>query len=195
MSFLSRWFGSSSQRAGAPVFDELRTISNSYIEQWADGNAAYDCWKPDTLLPATKPIVKRALMLCYAEWPDPIDWTIYSSFFMEFVDLARHIPSDEYAQIELFRQGRVRELGNEHHDPLQTFRISSTLAVGRDQASNINTIVRIRDGMQRSQIWDPIDADDCALRAARRIVLESAVEYAVLCEEWRFYTTSIGRNR
>lgn len=173
----------------------LREICHTYIDEWPENNESYTHWKPDTVLPAPKWVVKRAMKLCYAEWPEPIDWTVYSFFFTEFADLALHLPADDYAQIESFRKGRIVRAGLEREHPLLTFTQSSTLAIASTIQYLMDDIVRIRDGVRRSRVWDPIDAGDNEVDNVRRILLESAVEFGSLTQEWRFYILSIGREK
>jgi hypothetical protein len=138
------------------------------------------------------------MKLGYAEWPEPIDWTVYSSFFMEFVDLALHLPQEKYDAIENFRKRRIKCCGKEKedkHDPLLMFRLSSTLAVACPIEHSNQEIIQIRDGLRRSAAWEPVDVDDDELDAVRQILLESTVDFASLIQEWRFYILSIGRDR
>ena len=190
---LLNW-GSSQSDYSAP--HELRAIWDNYSDQWPDNNERYVCWKPASVLPAPKWAIKRAMKLCYAEWPEPIDWTVFSAFFMEFVDLALHLPQEKYDAIEKFRKRGIMRCGEEYkHDPLLMFRLSSTLAVfGSIEQSN-QEIIQIRDGLRRSAAWDPVDVDDYELDVVRRILLESTAEYATLIQEWRFYILSIGRDQ
>src|ERR1035437_4585126 len=119
--------------SGLPEYsdpNELRTIWNSYCNNWPDNNQRYDCWKPASVLPAPKWAVKQAIKLCYAEWPMPIDWDIFACFFMEYVDLALHLPQEKYDIIKNFSKQRIMCGGKEYKtDPLLTFKLSSTLAV------------------------------------------------------------------
>jgi len=138
------------------------------------------------------------MKLCYAEWPEPIEWAVYSPFFMEFVDLALHLPQHEYAKIESFRKRRIVSFGKEsNRDPLSLFRLSSGSATAQGNTLNdlsTQNILNIRNGLRRSAAWDPVDANDDELDAVREILLESATEFATLIEEWRFYILSIGRD-
>ncbi len=88
-SRLLRWASSQPDYSSPRV---LRAIWDGYCDQWPDNNERYSCWKPDSILPAPKWVIKRAMKLCYAEQPEAIDWTTYSGYFMEFVDLALHLP-------------------------------------------------------------------------------------------------------
>jgi len=176
--------------------DMLRAIFDTYSNQWVDNHDSYKRWKPDTILPAPKWAVKRAIKLCYADWREPIDWPVFSAFFMQFVDLALHLPAKDYAEINRFRKGRVACAGREReNDPLLWYTQWSELANASTTQHLRDEILRIRDGVRRSAGWDPIDADDDALDTVRRILLESAVEFASLTEEWRFYILSIGREK
>jgi hypothetical protein len=176
--------------------DALRAICNDYTDQWPDNNVRYHCWKPTSLLPAPKWAVKSAMKLGYAEWPEPIDWTVFSAFFMEFVDLALHLPQEKYAAIEKFRTRHIESCAtDDRHDPLLAFKLSSTLAVSYPIEECIKKIIRARDELRRSGTWDPVDVDDNELDAVRRIVVESATEFATLIQEWRFYILSIGRDQ
>jgi len=56
-------------------------------------------------------------------------------------------------------------------------------------------IINVRDGLQRSKVWDPVDVDDHELDNIRRILLESTVEFGTLIQEWQFYILSIGRDK
>jgi hypothetical protein len=191
MSILKQILG----RESYSTRDELRVIWNDYSDRWPDNNDRYACWKPASILPAPKWAVIRAIKLGYAEWPEPIDWTVFSAFFMEFVDLAVHLPQEKYEVIERFRKRRVLCAGREDtHDPLLGYRLSSTLAPSYPIEKCYQDIIRIRDGVRRSVAWDPVDADDSELDAVRQILLESAVDSASLIQEWRFYILSIGRD-
>jgi len=175
---------------------ELRVIWASYFDQWPNNHERYSCWKPATVLPAPKWAIKRAMKMSYADWPEPIDWTVFSCFFMEFVDLALHLPQEKYDAIEKFRKRRIILCGEEDkHDPLLLFRLSSTLAAASQIEHSNQAIIRIRDGLRRSADWEPVDVDDYELDAVRRFLLESTVEFASLIQEWRFYILSIGRDQ
>ncbi|MDO8629925.1 MAG: hypothetical protein Q7R41_05480 [Phycisphaerales bacterium] len=195
MSILSRFFET---LTGHPDYADqilLKEIFDTYSREWPDNSDLHNCWKPDTILPAPKWAVKRAMKLCYAEWPEPIDWTVFKAFFMEFVDLALHLPADDYAQIERFRKGRIIQAKLEGQDPLKWYTQSSSLVTAMTMQNGVDDILRIRDEIKRSEIWDPIDADDDELDSVRRILLESEVEFASLTQEWRFYILSIGREK
>jgi hypothetical protein len=175
---------------------ELRAIFDSYCDQWPDNNERYDCWKPASVLPAPKWVVKQAMKLCYAEWPMPIDWIAFAAFFTEFVDLALHLPQEKYDAIENFRKRRINCYGKENkYDPFLMFKPSSALAVSCPIEYNNQNIIRIRDGLRRSEAWEPVDVDDYELEAVRLIVLESTTNFATLIQEWRFYILSIGRDQ
>lgn len=196
MGILSRLFET---LTGHPDYADpvlLREISRTYIDEWPDNNERYKRWKPDTILPAPKWAVKQAMKLCFAEWPEPIDWTVYGFFFMEFVDLALHLPVADYAQIERFIRGRIIQGRREREyegDPLLWLTPCSALDRLMTIQMHMDKIVEIRDGLRRSMAWDPIDASDHELDNVRRILLESTVEFASLTQEWRFYILSIGR--
>ena len=131
----------------------------------------------------------------YADWPEPIDWDIYSCFFMEFVDLSFHLPDEDYAVLERFRKGRVMVCGTEEKgDPLLMYQESCSLAVSYPIDECQKSIVRVRDGFKRSAAWDPIDVDDRGLENVRRILLQSTTGFASMMQEWRFYILSIGRD-
>lgn len=170
---------------------ELRAIADEYVDQWPDHNDQYQCWKPDSILPAPKWAVKRAMKLAYAEWPEPIDWTMFNVFFMEFVDLARYLPQEQYSAIEKFRTRHITNCGTRDiHDPLIFFRSqSSTLAATYTIEQCIEDIISARDGLR-----DPVDVEDNELDAVRPILVESATEFATLVQEWHFYILSIGRD-
>ena len=57
-------------------------------------------------------------------------------------------------------------------------------------AAGIEDIISARDGLR-----DPVDVEDNELDAVRRILVESATEFATLIQEWRFYILSIGRDQ
>jgi hypothetical protein len=176
--------------------DELRAVWDRYCEQWPDNNDRFKGWKPASILPAPKWAIKRALKLCYAEWPEPIDWTIFRAFFMEFVDLALHLPQERYDAIEKFRKGRINCCGRENkHDPLLDFRLLPSTGCFPGIEDSNKWIIRIRDGFRRSKVWDPVDANDHELDVVRQILLESTTEFFTLIEEWRFYILSIGRDQ
>lgn len=176
----------------------LRAIWNKYCDQWPDNHERYKCWKPVSVLPAPKWAIKHAIKLCYAEWPEPIDWNVFGSFFMEFVDLALHLPQEKYDAIEKFRKQRIMSFDEEKkNDPLLDFRfsLSSNLAVAWTVEESNQEILHIREGLQRSVAWDPVDVKDYELDDIRRILLESTTEFATLIQEWRFYILSIGRDQ
>ena len=196
MGILNRLLNLGSIQSDYSAPHELRVIWDSYSDQWPDNNDRYGCWKPASLLPAPKWAVKRAMKLCYAEWPEPIDWTVFSAFFMEFVDLGLHLPQEKYDAIENFRKRRIKCCGKEDKlDPLLMFRLSSTLAVTCPIEHSNQEIIQIRDGLRRSAAWEPVDVDDDELDAVRRILLESTVDFASLIQEWRFYILSISRDQ
>lgn len=175
---------------------DLKKVWNNYCDQWPDINDQYDTWKPASALPAPKWVIKRAMKLCYAEWPEPIDFQVYNSFFMEFVDLAMHLPPEKYDLIEKFRNSQIEQRGgNRVHDPLLMHYISSGLASVMPAEMHIDNIISIRDGLKRSKAWDPVGADDNELDMVRNIILESTVEFSALTSEWRFYITSINRDK
>jgi hypothetical protein len=178
------------------VPDRLRAIWDSYSDQWPCNNERYRCWKPASVLPAPKWAIKHAIKFCYAEWPVPIDWTDFSAFFMEFADLALHLPQKKYDAIENFRKRRIEYCGKEsEHDPLLMYRLSSGLAASYSAENSNQEIIQIRDGLRRRVAWDPVDVDDHELDSVRHILLESAVDFASLIQEWRFYILSIGRDQ
>ena len=186
----------SSQQYSAP--HELRAIWDNYSDQWVDNNDRYSFWKPASVLPAPKWAIKRAMKLGFSEWPEPIDWTIYSAFFMEFVDLSRHLPQEKYDAIQSFRKRRIKSHGEEKkmHDSLLMFRLNTSVRATDMQIEQSRYwITNIRDGLRRSAAWDPVDVDDFELDTVRRILIESEVEFATLIEEWRFYILSIGRDQ
>jgi len=196
MGILNRLLGCGPGRSDYSAPHELRAICEEYSDQWPENNERYKCWKPSSLLPAPKWAVKRAMKLCYAEWPGPIDWTVFSAFFMEFVDLALHLPQEKYDAIENFRKRRIRFCGEEvKEDPLLMLRLFSNLAVVCPIEQSNQDIIRIRDGLRRSAAWEPVDVDDSELDSVRRILLESTADFAALIQEWRFYILSIGRDR
>jgi hypothetical protein len=196
MGILNRLLSGGSSKPDYSAPHELRAIWNSYSDQWPDNNERYGFWKPASVLPAPKWAIKRAMKLCYAEWPEPIDWTVFSVFFMEFVDLALHLPQEKYDAIENFRKRRIMCCGKEDkYDPLLMFRLSSTLATACPIEHSNQAIIEIRDGLRRSSAWDPVDVNDYELDAVRRILLESTTEFATLIQEWRFYILSIGRDQ
>lgn len=174
--------------------NDLRAIWKNYIDQWPDNNVRYHCWKPASLLPAPRWAVKRAMKLVYTELPEPIDWTVYSAFFMEFADLALHLSAEEYSIIEKFRKSRIIWCGKEKkHDPLLMYMLPLNTAYTIDHL--VDMITGARDGFRRSPTWDPVDADDNELNAVHRIVVKSTRDFASLIQEWRFFTLSIGRSQ
>lgn len=196
MGILNQLLNRGSDKSEYSAPHELMAIWNDYSDQWPDNNDRYKCWKPASVLPAPKWAIKRAMKLAYAEWPEPIDWTVFSSFFMEFVDLALHLPQEKYDAIENFRKRRIKCCGKEdNHDSLLRFRLSSTLAVSCLIEHSKQKIIQIRDGMRRSAAWEPVDVDDYELDVVRRILLESTADFATLIQEWRFYILSIGRDQ
>jgi hypothetical protein len=196
MSILKQLLGRECPQEKYSARDELRVIWNDYFDRWPDNNERYVCWKPTSILPAPKWAVFRAIKLVYAERPEPIDWPVFSAFFMEFVDLARHLSEEKYEVIERFRKRRVLCAGKEGtYDPLLQYRLTSALAPSYPIEKCYKDIIRVRDGVRRSVAWNPVDADDSELDAVRQILLESTVDFAVLIQEWRLYILSIGRDR
>jgi len=196
MGILDRLLSRGSSQPDYSTPHELRAIWDSYINQWPDNNDRYKCWKPASVLPAPKWAIKRAMKLCYAEWPEPISWAVFHPFFMEFVDLALHLPQEKYDAIENFRKRRIMRFGKESkRDPLlPIFGPRSRMDIFSTIEDSNKDIIRIRDEFRRSEEWDPVDVDDYELDAVRRILLESTVEYVTLIQEWRFYILSIGRD-
>jgi hypothetical protein len=136
-----------------------------------------------------------AMKKYYADWPEPIDWHIYSTFFMEFVDLSLHLPDEDYAVLERFRKGRVMVCGTvQQGDPLLHYRTQSSLAAVFPMDGCQKSILRVRDDFERSAAWDPIDVDDSGLKQVRQILLQSTTEFATMVQEWQFYVLSIGRD-
>ncbi|MCX7425451.1 MAG: hypothetical protein NTW96_07480 [Planctomycetia bacterium] len=175
---------------------ELRAIWNDYSDQWPENNERYECWKPASVLPAPKWAVKRAMKLRYAEWPEPIDWNVFSAFFMEFADLALHLPQGKYDAIANFRKRRISCCGKEDkHDPLLPYRPSSALAASYQIEQCNQEIIEVRDGLRPSVAWEPVDVNDHELDVVRRILVESTADFASLIQEWRFYILSIGRDQ
>jgi len=160
-----------------PDASALRRIWNDYSDQWPANNEKFSHWKPASILPAPKWIVKGAVKLGYAEWPEPIDWGVFSPFFMEFVDLANHLPEQEFSVIQRFRERRIHCAGKDH-DLLLGFELLSPLAVSQSVRQCEEQIARVRDGLRRSAAWDPIGADNRELDAVRQILLRSTVEFA-----------------
>jgi len=196
MRLLNQFLGRGSNPPEYSDPDELRAIYYDYINQWPENHSRYQCWKPASLLPAPKWAIKRAMKLRYAEWPEPIDWTVFSVFFMEFADLALHLSEKQYSAIEEFRKQRIVSCGmHNKHDPLLFYSLSSTLAASTPIEHVIKMITAARDGLRRSSTWNPVEVDDNELDAVRRIVVESTTDFAVLIQEWRFYILSIGRDR
>ena len=184
MGFLDRFFGGQSSVPDYSATHVLRSVYRTYTGEWPDNNDRYKCWKPASVLPAPKWAVKDAMKLGYAEWPDPIDWPIFRAFFMEFVDLARHLPMEKYEAIERFRKQRIMISGEQaKRDPLRVLVPLSTLAVVQTRDDSNQDIIRVRD------------VAESELGTVKRIVLEATVEYATLIEEWRFYILSIGRDQ
>ncbi len=178
--------------------DALRVIWNNYIDQWPDNNIRYQCWKPVSLLPAPRSAVKRAMKMVYAELPEPIDYTVYSAFYMEFADLALHLPDEKFAKIEKFRKSRVKCCGKEtNEDPLLTYmcHLLPTNASMYRIEDLTKYITDAKEGFKRSITWDPIDVDDNDLETVHQIVVESTVDFATLIQEWRSYIQSIGRDQ
>jgi len=106
------------------------------------------------------------------------------------------IVSPDYFSIENFRKRRIKCCGKEdNHDPLLLFRLYSNLATACPIENSNQEIIRIRDGLRRSAVWEPVDVDDYELDGVRRILLESTTEFATLIQEWRFYILSIGRDQ
>jgi len=79
-----------------------RNAWNGYSDQWPENNVGHKGWKPNTLLPAPKALIKRGAKLCFAQWPRPIIRSDWSSFYMMFVDLAHHIPAEQCEIVNRF---------------------------------------------------------------------------------------------
>lgn len=196
MGILNRLLNGGSSQPDYSDPSELKAIWDSYSDQWPDNSNRYSFWKPASVLPAPKCAIKCAMKLAYAEWPEPIDWTIFSSFFMEFIDLAMHLPQEKYDAIENFRKQRIIRCGKEiNRDPLLMFRLCSSGFYILPIEELEKSIIRVRDGLQRSVSWDPVDVDDYELDTVRQILLESTTEFATLIQEWGFYILSIGRDQ
>jgi hypothetical protein len=196
MGILNRLLSGGSSQPDYSTPHELRAIWVSYTDQWPDNNDRYKYWKPASVLPAPKWAIKRAMKLCYAEWPEPISWAVFHPFFMEFVDLALHLPQEKYDAIENFGKRRIMFFGKESkRDQLLPIFSPRSDAIFYTIEDSNKDIIRIRDEFRRSEEWDPVDADDYELDAVRRILLESRVEFATLIQEWRFYILSIGRDQ
>ena len=191
MDILRRLLGGHSNEDGYSTPEELRTVWDEYSDQWPDNNERYVCWKPASILPAPKWAVIRAAKHCYANWPDPTDWNIYSAFFMQFVDLALHLPDRNYEVLERFRIG-----GREYaRDPLIAYRLSSSLAPTYTIDLSNQDIIRVRDRLRLSLKCDAVGMSDSEMEAILKALSDSAVEFASLVQEWRFYILSIGRDR
>ncbi len=178
--------------------DGWETSYKDYFNQWPENNTRYHGWKPASLLPAPKWAIKRAMKLDYALWPEPIDRTVFGVFFMEFVDLALHLPPEKYAVIEKYRKRRIPYGSNQKHympDPLLAYRLSSFLAAAYETEYIVKKIIAARDGFRRTPTWDPLEVDDNELDAVREIVVESTTDFATLIQEWRLYILSIGRDQ
>ena len=196
MRILNRFRNQPSVQLHHPTANDLRAIWNRYSDQWSDDTERYDCWKPALLLPAPKCVIKCAIKLSYAEWPEPIDWGIFAPFFMEFVDLALYLPEKKYDVVEKFRKRHLTQFGaTSEQDPLLLFKRSSILATSATVEINNQDIIQVRDKLRRSAAWDPHGASDNEIEEVRQILLESTTEYASLIAEWRFYILSIGRDQ
>lgn len=195
MKFLERILRPIVDRSPRYTPRELRAVFDRYSSEWPSNNTEYAGWKPRSLLPANPDMVRQAIKLCYAEWPGVIDWTVYSAFHMEYVDLAAHISDDDYSLITRFRKGRVMECGKlSTRDPLLMHTPISNLMVSMPPEQHIEDIKRYRESLRRSSAWDPIDVNDYTLESIRRIVVTSRAEMASLDCEWKFYIASIGRD-
>lgn len=179
-----------------PSLDEAWAIWDTYTEEWPKHNLRYDVWKPASILPAGKSALKHAIKLFYAKLSMPINWEAFRLFQMHFADLANHLSDTDYAIISRFRERNVRCGGKETKgDPLLSYHPNTVLVTAISNDQSCDEIVRVRDGLQRSVVWDPVGADDHEINAVRRIILESTTEFATLIQEWRFYILSIGRDK
>jgi hypothetical protein len=176
---------------------QLREIANEFIENWPDWSDTYHGWKPDSLLPAPKEVVKKAMKQAYAEWPDPIDWTVFSSFAMEFVDIATFIDQVEVDFLESLK-GRKGSSSlkdsDKDSDLFLTVRPIPMLQWRKSTADRESEIERIRDTfLVQSRFYDLsyLTAAECS--RAREIVLSMLVESGGLSREWALFCTSIGR--
>lgn len=196
MGILDQLLGRGSSQPDYEDKTLLREIWKQYCAEWPENHESFSHWKPDTLLPAPRWALKRAIKLCYSEWEQELDWTIFSSFSMEFMNLGMHIPAADYALIERFRKGRVsivRQEPKDGDDPLLLY-LPSVIGILEPFQQHVDAIRKIRDNLKRSDIWNPIDADDHEIAEVRRILLTSAVDRASLLQEWRYYAVSIGRD-
>jgi hypothetical protein len=196
MLFIDKLRSRALRQIDLPTRDELERVWDTFSAQWPEDNDRYDCWKPASVLPAPKGVVKLAIKRAYADWTGPVDWVVFSAFFIEFVDLATYLPQEKYDAIQAFRAGRFMQFGAESsHDPLLMFKLSSSLSPVSTPEICGQSIIDIRDRLRRSEAWNPVNASDDEVEHIRQILLESAVEYAALTAEWRLYILSIGRDK
>lgn len=199
MGVLSRLFGKGVGQTDYSSPDVLRAVYNDFLHQWPINSQKYIVWKPASLLPAPKWAVKRALKLGYEEWDGPIDWTVYSGFFMEFADLAAHLSDDDFAAIANFRTRYTFGFKEDNapleavmNDPLLHFYIHSNCAAELSYEDCAKQIIHAR-GFDYSPLWGNDGGDVAEIHNVRRILVESATELATLIQEWRFYILSIDR--
>lgn len=172
----------------------LRQVFDIYSDEWPDNHHTYKCWKPDTLLKHPKWAIKQAVKLVYAEWPKEIDWTIFSAFYQEYIDLALHVPAKDYELIKRLRDCGIHCGGiKRKHDPLTGYVPLHSLAA-LHQINYAADIKRVRDEIRRSTVWDPVEFSEKEITEVRRILLESWIAFAAFSFEWDLYIMSIGRD-
>ena len=196
MNFFSRFRPSREIESSALTHEQLRLIWESYSDQWAENNDKYSGWKPESVLPASKSAIKQAVKLAYKEWPEPVEWQVFSLFGMQFSDLANHLPKGQYEAIARLRHRPYLQFGkNASSDPLLEYKLSAFFAGTIPDEFLVESVVRIRDGLRRSELWDPVDTSELEIDRVRAIILESTLEFASAINEWRLYMLSIGKDR
>lgn len=190
--FLSGLFS----RTAADSKGALRGIADVYLADWPDWSDTYRGWKPISLLPASKESVKSSLKLAYAEWPEPVDWTVFSGFAMEFVDICSFISQSD---LEFLASVEGRPVSSNPQLTTAVSLITVRPLPARDwlteSAEREARIARTRDDfLVRSVNFDYPTLSDAEIGRCRDIVLGTMIESAALAEEWSLYCTSIGRD-
>ena len=177
--------------AGQEHSIDLGDVWDAYCAQWPTNNERFEFWKPVSILPAPREVVAQAVKVAYEKWPEAVDWQVFSAFATEYADLAMHLPIDHYELVRNFQSIYRDKFGR---DPLVMYRNLSASAAITPREELLNHIERIRDNFASRIGFEWKDVSDNVLEEVRTILLERAVNFATLVEEWRFFIFSIGRN-
>ena len=194
MSFFTSLFGKGAHRKQADLLD-LGAVWNSYSDQWPQNNERFDGWKPSSILPASKADVRAAVRIAYQEWTGVLDWTIFSAFFMEYVDLALHVPPDDYEAIKAFRGEHASSpRTGKFRDPFSRFKLSSTLAVSMPDDVLNHSILDIRNHFASEMRFNYPDSNNAEVGKLKAILLRSATEFCSEVAAWRYFILSVGKD-